>query len=371
MSIARNPVHTTSTSTDPVLELTSAQLGIWNAQRLEPDSGYYLVGDVIEISGDRPVDTRLLAEAMRATVDEAETMRLRVFDTPSGPRQVISDEPTPLPEVIDVSAEPDPTAAANELVARERARAAEACRGMVDRRLYSQTIIRLSDTEVWYTQLGHHLIFDGYSAAMLARRTATHYTALCRGTEVAPSPFGRFVDVIRSDQDYLASEQFERDRAYWLDRLTPLPELSGWTDPVTGPPKKTLTARIVVSPEDTARLRAAAERERLSWGEALIACYAAFLHRLQGRTDVVFALPLMCRTSSAELRTPSMAVNVLPLRVTVRGGDRLGELGRRIAQAMRTMRTHQRYRGENLPRDLAVQWGSPSSARASMRGPPG
>ncbi|ACU97091.1 non-ribosomal peptide synthetase [Saccharomonospora viridis] len=354
MSIARNPVHTTSTSTDPVLELTSAQLGIWNAQRLEPDSGYYLVGDVIEISGDRPVDTRLLAEAMRATVDEAETMRLRVFDTPSGPRQVISDEPTPLPEVIDVSAEPDPTAAANELVARERARAAEACRGMVDRRLYSQTIIRLSDTEVWYTQLGHHLIFDGYSAAMLARRTATHYTALCRGTEVAPSPFGRFVDVIRSDQDYLASEQFERDRAYWLDRLTPLPELSGWTDPVTGPPKKTLTARIVVSPEDTARLRAAAERERLSWGEALIACYAAFLHRLQGRTDVVFALPLMCRTSSAELRTPSMAVNVLPLRVTVRGGDRLGELGRRIAQAMRTMRTHQRYRGENLPRDLAV-----------------
>src|SRR5690606_13549868 len=62
----------------------------------------------------------------------------------------------------------------------------------------------------------------------------------------------------------------------------------------------------------------------------------------------------MCRTSSADLRTPSRAVNVLPLRVTVRGGDRLGELGRRIAQAMRTMRTHQRYRGENLPRDLAV-----------------
>src|SRR5690606_33509415 len=153
------------------------------------------------------VDTRLLAEAMRATVDEAETMRLRVFDTPSGPRQVISDEPTPLPEVIDVSAEPDPTAAANELVARERARAAEACRGLVDRRLYSQPIIRLCDAEVWYTQLGHHRIFDGCSAAMLARRPAAHYRALCRDTEVAPSPLGRFVAVIRSDQDYLAGEQ--------------------------------------------------------------------------------------------------------------------------------------------------------------------
>ncbi|WP_298175682.1 non-ribosomal peptide synthetase, partial [Saccharomonospora sp.] len=354
MSTVHSHSHTTSTSADTVLELTSAQLGIWNAQQLEPDSRYYLVGDVVEISGNRPVDTRLLAEAMRATVDEAETMRLRVFDTPSGPRQVISDEPTPLPEIVDVSAEADPVAAANELVDRERLRTAEACRGMVDRRLYTQTIIRLSDTEVWYTQLGHHLIFDGYSAAMLARRTAAHYTASVEGTEVAASPFGRFADVVRSDQDYLASEQFERDRAYWRDRLTPLPELTGWADSADGPPKDTLTARAVVSAEDTARLQAAAKREKLSWGEALIACYAAFLHRLQGRTDVVFALPLMCRTNSAELRTPSMAVNVLPLRVIVRGDDRLGDVGRRIAKAMREMRTHQRYRGENLPQDLAV-----------------
>ena len=33
------------------LPLTGAQLGIWNAQRLEPDSPYYLVGEVLEIDG--------------------------------------------------------------------------------------------------------------------------------------------------------------------------------------------------------------------------------------------------------------------------------------------------------------------------------
>ncbi|MEU4746945.1 hypothetical protein AB0G02_41705, partial [Actinosynnema sp. NPDC023658] len=37
-----------------VLDLTSAQLGIWNAQRLEPDSPYYVVGDVVEITGEEP-----------------------------------------------------------------------------------------------------------------------------------------------------------------------------------------------------------------------------------------------------------------------------------------------------------------------------
>src|SRR5690606_3038548 len=97
-----------------------------------------------------------------------------------------------------------------------------------------------------------------------------------------------------------------------------------------------------------------ADREGVTWGDALLGCYAVFLHRVLGRTDVVFALPLMCRTSGPELRTPGMAVNVLPLRIEVRGGDSLGIVARRVAEAMAEMRVHQRYRGENLPRDLAA-----------------
>ncbi|WP_267242291.1 non-ribosomal peptide synthetase [Streptomyces sp. PR69] len=347
---------TARVSSDGPLALTSAQLGIWNAQRLEPDSPYYLVGDVVEISGAQPVDVDALAEAVRATTEEAESLRLRFHDTPDGPRQTISDEPVPPPRVVDVSGEADPAAAAHALVDAERARAAGECRGMVDRPLYTRTVIRLSEREVWYTQLGHHLVFDGYTAAMLARRTAARYTALVRGAEAPPSTFGRFADLVAADRAYRDSDRFAEDRAYWVERFTPLPDLGplGAPDAADGPPERTLTARAVVTPDETARLRAFADREGVSWGEALIACYAAYLHRALGRTDVVFALPLMCRTGSAELRTPAMAVNVLPLRVAVHADDGLGELSRRVASAMREMRDHQRYRGEDLPRDLGA-----------------
>ncbi|WP_406151206.1 amino acid adenylation domain-containing protein [Streptomyces sp. NBC_01012] len=337
------------------LPLTHAQLGIWNAQSLEPDSPYYVVGDVVEISGSEPVDVQALVEAVRATTEEAETLRLRVYDTPDGPRQAVSEDPVEPPEVLDVRDAADPVAAAQALVDAERARTAEACRGMVDRPLCSRTVIRLSDNEVWYTQLGHHLVFDGYSAAMLARRTGARYTALVRGTQPAKSKFGSFADLVAADRAYRESDRFADDRAYWVERFTPLPELGSLDGPGTaGAPDRTLTARTVLTPEETARLRAFADAEGVTWGEALIAGYAAFLHRMLARTDVVFALPLMCRTSPAELRTPAMAVNVLPLRVTVRGGDRLGELSTRVASAMREMREHQRYRGEDLPQDLGA-----------------
>ncbi|MGW6352471.1 hypothetical protein, partial [Streptomyces sp. NPDC055080] len=68
-------MSTASVSSDGLLALTSAQLGIWNAQRLEPDSPYYMVGDVVEISGSEPVDVDALAEAVRATTEEADTLR--------------------------------------------------------------------------------------------------------------------------------------------------------------------------------------------------------------------------------------------------------------------------------------------------------
>ncbi|MCR3750351.1 non-ribosomal peptide synthetase [Lentzea californiensis] len=334
-------------TTAPVtlLELTGAQLGIWHAQRLEPESGYYVVGDVVEITG--AVDPDLLAAAVRATVEEAESLRLRVFDTPDGPRQALSGEPVPLPRVVDLRAEP--RAAAEAFVTAERERVAAACREMTGRELFSHTVIRVSDDETWFTQLGHHLVFDGYTAAMIARRTAAHFTALTRGEEPPPCPFGRFTDVVAADLEYRASERAETDRAYWRERFTPLPEVDAASG--SGTPGSVLTARAVLDAAQVARLHEVASAAGTTWGEVLISCYAAFLHRVLGRTDVVFALPLMCRTGVA-LRTPAMAVNVLPLRVDVRGHDRLDELSRRVATVMREMRAHQRYRGENLPRDV-------------------
>ncbi|WET82701.1 amino acid adenylation domain-containing protein [Amycolatopsis sp. QT-25] len=335
-----------------MLTLTGAQLGIWTAQRLEPDSPYYVVGDVVEIDGETAVDVDALTEAIRATAEEADSLRLRVFDTADGPRQVVSDDAVPSPAVVDLRGEADPVAAAQTRVDAERRRVAEACRDMVDRPLFAHLVLRLSESHVWFTQLGHHLVFDGYTAAMLARRTAARYTASVLGKEVPPSTFARFADLVETDRDYRTSERFERDREYWRERFTPLPDLDDGSG-ASGPPENTVTARSVLPASDLARLRELGKRAGTTWGDALIACYAAFLHRVLGWTDVVFAMPLMCREGAA-LRTPAMAVNVLPLRVTVLPEDSATELTARVAGALKEMRTHQRYRGEDLPQDLAV-----------------
>ncbi|YCN55432.1 condensation domain-containing protein [Rhodococcus erythropolis] len=348
------PGSNSGAANEATFALTGAQLGIWNAQRLDPESRSYLVGEVLEISGDEPIDTELLTAAIRATIGEAETMRLRMIETADGPRQYISDEPVGVIPITDVRDERDPVAVAHALVDAERSRASEYCRLMVERPLYTYSLIRLSDREIWCTQLYHHLIVDGYSAAMISRRVAAHYTAAKKGTDVAPTRFGSMSALVAEDEAYRAGNQFVEDRDYWRDVLTPLPALDGRGQQVTGPAERTIQVREVISADALGRLKEVADATGTTWAEALIACYGAFLHRLLGETDVVIAMPLMARVGRTALKTPAMAVNVLPLRLTIRSHDRLGDLSKQVAATMKSLRAHQRYRGENLARDLGV-----------------
>ncbi|MFI9509699.1 amino acid adenylation domain-containing protein [Nocardia sp. NPDC052566] len=334
------------------LRLTGPQLGIWNAQRFDPESGRYLVGEVLEIAGDAPIDVELLAEAIRRTVAEAENMRLRFRETPQGPRQFVIDVAAELRPEIDLRAAAEPLALAHEAVALERQRAAEHCRGMVDRQLYNYTLIRLTDCQVWCVQLYHHLIVDGYSAALLSRRVAAHYTALRRGIDAPAATFGTIAALVAEEREYRAGEQFERDRRFWREQLTPWPELDGRGRQLGGQVERTIRAEAVLPAEVLTSLRECADRHGITWADVLVACYAAFLNRQLGTSDVVVSMLLMGRVGRAALTTPAMAVNVLPLRLTVRADDRLGELGPRVAAALCEIRAHQRYSGDDLARDF-------------------
>ena len=183
---------TDSTGRRTLLPLTAAQQGIWNAQKLDPTSPYYVVGEVLELGR---VDTGLLAKAVALTIDESETLRLRFLEDAegtedtedaqdtqdaAGPRQYVHPAPAGLPEIRDLSDAPDPRLLATAIIDAEKVDCGRAWCGMTAAPLHRFLILDLGDA-VWCVQLYHHIIVDGYSAALLTRRTAAHYTELAGG----------------------------------------------------------------------------------------------------------------------------------------------------------------------------------------------
>src|SRR5437879_13709006 len=100
------------------------------------------------------------------------------------------------------------------------------------------------------------------------------------------------------DAEYRASEEFERARAYWLERFADLPEavsLSGSALPAL-PAARYWRATTVLSSEESDRLAAASRVLRTATPALAIAAAAAYTARMTGTQDVVLGLALSGRT---------------------------------------------------------------------------
>src|SRR5208282_6098271 len=107
-------------------------------------------------------------------------------------------------------------------------------------------------------------------------------------------------------------------------------------------------------PSSAETLRSVAQRGRAALPQIIVAATALYLHRLTSAEDLVLGLPVTGRLGAVSRRTPGMLSNVLPLRLKVHPGMSLAELMGKVAQQISRALLHQRYRTEDLLRDLGL-----------------
>ncbi|HZF87722.1 non-ribosomal peptide synthetase [Streptomyces sp.] len=329
--------------------LSGAQEGLWYAGRLAPDSAAYNTAEAVEIHG--PLDTALFETALRRTVGEADTFALRFADTDDGPRSHPAADADDWPlHRVDVSGAEDPAAAAWAHVRADLATPVDLEKGP----LFAHTLLALApDRHLWLLR-AHHLLLDGYSYKLLGRRLADTYNALAEGREPAPAGFAPVSRLQEEEAAYRASEAYARDRDHWARRLAGLPEPARLTSRTAAPTAPFLRRTADLTPAETGALDAAAARLGVRRTDLLTAATAAYLHRMTGARDLVLGLATMSRLGSAALRTPGTASDVLPLRVAAAPDTPVAELARTVAEELKALRRHQRYRGEFLRRDLGL-----------------
>ncbi|MBC3990788.1 amino acid adenylation domain-containing protein [Streptomyces sp. AC563] len=330
------------------LPLSNGQNEIWFSQQLDPESTQFRIGEYIEIHG--PVDAGLMEKAMRQAVAEAEPLNTRFGDDGGIPWQVYE----PITEwdfpVLDVSAEDDPDAAAEEWMRADLARVLDLTRDP----LFRYALFKLEpERYAWYQGL-HHIVTDAAGGALVARRTAELYTALATGTDAPPSPLGALRLLLDKDAQYRASDDFAKDREYWTERFRDYPEparLAGRRATVF---ESRIRETVFLSEEEAVRLRASARAAGTHWSALMIAATAAYLHRLTGERDIVLSLPVAARTDAETRTVPGMFANLLPLRIPVHGETRVRDLLKQVSREVRQALRHQRYRKIDLARDLQL-----------------
>jgi amino acid adenylation domain-containing protein len=344
------------------LPLIAAQPGIWMGDQIAPTRNAFIVAQYVELNGH--VDLESLRRAIRIGLSEADTIHARFTESEGRLAQIIPQRrnagESPDPDVVDVSEEHDPEAAA---LAFMRADLAAHLPLDGDALLYRHALIRLGETSngarwFWY-QRYHHLMVDGFSFAAIARRIAEIYTALRRRKPLGDSPFTSFAEVVEEYQSYEGSKAQEADRGFWLDHAKNLPTPIALSQPSAkssqaGAVSLPLRRRISLPPDVVTAFETHGATIRVSGVEMAMAAVFAYLHRMSGATRLTVGMPFMRRMGSIALFAAGPVVNVLPVQLSMAPSMLLSEAATALACELKAVRRRQRYEAEQLRRDLGL-----------------
>ena len=347
----------TTRTIEAAFPLTPLQEGMLYRTIREPAAGLFHVQCTAELRGR--LDGRAFAHAWELAAQRHGA--LRTFFTWEGrerPLQVVRTRVAIDVESLDWTALDDTTQQLRwtELLRRDRERGFDLTVAPLTR----VTVATVAPDRHRLLWAMHHAVADGWSALVVLDEVMRDYAALVSGVtpDVAPGPrFDRFVG-------WTEAQDVSRDEAFWRQTLAALP------DPIDLPGGQASRRRssdrvrttLVLTEGETAALRAAAARFRVTVNTLLMGAWAVMLARHAGRDDVVFGVTVSERPPEIPDvdRAVGLYLATVPVRAPTRHGASVAEWLGELQLALSDARAH------GAPGLAAIQRWSGASATSPL-----
>lgn len=320
------------------LPLMVSQLGMRDGQLTEPSNPAYSIAMLVWFAGQP--HPQLVRQAAEHTCRDAQATNvvLGVDESGSWTQKV---DPTVASSIhmVDFSAADDPEQAFRAWLSE----AVAVPFTLVGSPLLRQTVAVVDD-RVAYVAIAHHMVIDGFGAALVQRRLVSVFAALSAGEQIPPNPFASLSEL--ADAVRVPSPQ---DLPYWIDYLKDGPSILSFSGDVAAPAPAAITRRTVVS---------GVRRHGQMWTRLMIGAIAAYTARHTGMDEAIIGVPVSNRGNHVERRTPAMLMTVLPLRVPVDRADSLRVVAREVGRTMAQMSRRTLHRPETLRHAVPSAWRS-------------
>ncbi|MFK3781756.1 amino acid adenylation domain-containing protein, partial [Agrobacterium sp. NPDC089420] len=321
---------------------------MWIGEKVGAAGVVFNLAEAVEIHGR--VNVENFIRALRQLTQDIEATRIRIREIEGQPHQIVPVEFSGDFRVLDFSAEEGAFKKADDWM-MDQARIQP---DLEHDRLWDSALIKLAEDHWLWFQRAHHIAFDGFTGGLSSRRLAEIYTSLEDGGIPEPANYGSLEDMLAADRAYRSSQQLERDRAYWMEHLREAPQPATLAKRRPAPATGLLRHSVTLPAEDARILRKVATESGVSVPQVLVALVAAYYGRATDCDDLVILTMLTGRVGPAMRRIPCMMANAVPLRFKFSPGTTLRDLARQTAQQMMRALRYQRYRYEDMRRDLGL-----------------
>lgn len=311
--------------------LSYAQQRIWFHHQITPESTAYLINGAVRIRGK--LQRNVLEQTLFRLAQRHESLRTVFSESSETPRQLILAEPVldlqwAVADAIDHGPDQQQISAVAALLA-------DTLRPFNPENLAKGPLWRLlvieqsRDTYELYLVM-HHTIADGWSVNVLLNELAAIYTALAAGNEPElPGLPVRYVDYAIWQRGRVEAGRLAAQQTYWLEQLGTehsLIHLPLDHPRPAVPSGRGERVRFSLSPATSLRFRENMRAAGTTVFTGLLTAFTALLYRYSGQTDVRIGVPVTNRNQLAATGIIGLFVNMLVLRMQVKGSLRLQEL---------------------------------------------
>jgi iturin family lipopeptide synthetase A len=338
-------------SAGPASNLSRYQQLLWMSQKLAPEAPLLANGGVARLP--LRIDREIFARAVASVVAGSDALRTVIEEIDGVPCQRVRGSGSPGVDFTDLSARPEPFAAARSL-ALARCRRPHA----LDRSLLDVALYRLGEEDfLWYANV-NHLVADAWAVSLVLDAISRAYQALLAG-EAPPPPTPAFADYLAEERGLAGSEEARQAEAYWREKLArPVDPLTFYGAPAArraGPAEQVVCD---LGPERTARLRRLAADEpfyfasvELSLLSLVGALVATWLARTGGSRALSLGVPFHNRLTAAARRTIGLFMQILPVHLRLDAKETFPSLAEKLAlESLESVRFRQFSVGNQLHR---------------------
>jgi amino acid adenylation domain-containing protein/non-ribosomal peptide synthase protein (TIGR01720 family) len=279
--------------------LSFPQEQIWFHEAFLPGIPLYNIGGSLLIEG--PLDPIRFREALRATIAQADALRIVLHPTDAVPVQEFRDFAEFSLETYEF---PDDAKARDWMVDQFNVPFA-----LYDSPLFHFALIRISAVRHYWFYKYHHLINDGWGISLVVQRVAAHYAALSDRRADTENEHRTYRDFITAERSYSNSARYREDQQYWSEKLRLLPEsLARKRDHAS--PSKNLS--VTIERELLDAVGAQFRAYDASVFHVFVAAICAYFARTAGCDEILLGLPALNRRSQSEKNTVGLYAGLKP-----------------------------------------------------------
>ncbi len=295
------------------------------------------------------VDLKLLNSAINHFIKNNDSFKLRFTLVGSEIKQYFTEDKDYEFEIININNVNQVKEYAKKMVSTPF--------DLFNSRIFDFKLFKLSNDFGGFIVNVHHIISDAATFSLMGREIIQIYSKLLKNEIIIPKTYS-YIDYINSEKEYLKSSRFQKDKTYWNDLLTPLPEIA-----TIGPNNSTnnindIRAKrkeFILDEKLVDKIKDYCTQNKISFYNFLVGIYSIYIGRINNMDIFTLGTPVLNRKNFAERHTSGMFISTSLLKIDMSNNPTFAEFVKNIAINSMKMLRHQKYNYQYIIEDIRAK----------------